>query len=503
MALRLRRGTNAQRLLITPAEGELIYTTDTKRLWIGDGSTVGGVLANTGAAYQLNDLIDVDLTTVLPETGDVLKYDGTKFVAAPEASPTEPGGNYYINIENSLGQTILDADNATFSGNAGTVTNGVYTVGNQTIGGTKTFTSAINGNVVGTLYGSVFGDVRGSVFGDDSSVIVDSVNNLVVGNIASSNIKLGSVDTPDLEIKKESNIIKLYVSAGDYVQALADRFYVGSVAKSSQLRVYKLSDVSDQTSIYLTTYRNDNVGGRLDFLKSRGDGSSFTSIADGDVIGTVRFQGDDGTGVVSSAQIVSEVDGVVSTGKIPGKLRFSTADSLGTMRQAAEIGSDQIFTINTAFETRNANFNLKSAVSTQTSKIAQFDRSRGSNTAPTVVQNSDHIYSLRFAGHDGTDYRLSSQIRGEVAGVPSAGIVPGQIRIMTTDSTGATQTAILVKSDQNVTFNGPITVKTFADATARDTAIPTPTAGMIIFNTGTGKFQGNVDGLVTGWQDLN
>lgn len=39
MALKLRRGSNAQRLLITPAEGELIYTTDTKLLYVGDGST--------------------------------------------------------------------------------------------------------------------------------------------------------------------------------------------------------------------------------------------------------------------------------------------------------------------------------------------------------------------------------------------------------------------------------------------------------------------------------
>ena len=42
MAFKIRRGTNAERLTITPAEGELIYTTDTKKTYIGDGSTVGG-----------------------------------------------------------------------------------------------------------------------------------------------------------------------------------------------------------------------------------------------------------------------------------------------------------------------------------------------------------------------------------------------------------------------------------------------------------------------------
>ena len=47
MSLKLRRGTNAQRTGITPAEGELIYTTDTKKLFVGDGSTIGGIAVDT------------------------------------------------------------------------------------------------------------------------------------------------------------------------------------------------------------------------------------------------------------------------------------------------------------------------------------------------------------------------------------------------------------------------------------------------------------------------
>ena len=42
MIIKLRRGTSAERHLITPAEGELIYTTDTKALYVGDGSSAGG-----------------------------------------------------------------------------------------------------------------------------------------------------------------------------------------------------------------------------------------------------------------------------------------------------------------------------------------------------------------------------------------------------------------------------------------------------------------------------
>jgi hypothetical protein len=49
MTLKIRRGTNAERLTITPEEGELIFTTDTKKVFIGDGNTAGGlVVSDTG-----------------------------------------------------------------------------------------------------------------------------------------------------------------------------------------------------------------------------------------------------------------------------------------------------------------------------------------------------------------------------------------------------------------------------------------------------------------------
>ena len=48
MALQIRRGTDSQRQGITPAEGELIYTTDTDKLYIGDGSTQGGIEVSGG-----------------------------------------------------------------------------------------------------------------------------------------------------------------------------------------------------------------------------------------------------------------------------------------------------------------------------------------------------------------------------------------------------------------------------------------------------------------------
>jgi Major tropism determinant N-terminal domain len=54
MPLRLRRGTNADRTTITPVQGEPIYTTDTKKLYVGDGTTAGGVEIGGGGTLTVN-----------------------------------------------------------------------------------------------------------------------------------------------------------------------------------------------------------------------------------------------------------------------------------------------------------------------------------------------------------------------------------------------------------------------------------------------------------------
>lgn len=53
MPLQFRRGTNANRTSITPAQGEPLYTTDTKALYIGDGTTAGGVAVGGGGGGTL------------------------------------------------------------------------------------------------------------------------------------------------------------------------------------------------------------------------------------------------------------------------------------------------------------------------------------------------------------------------------------------------------------------------------------------------------------------
>ena len=63
MALRIRRGTELERLTVVFAEGEIVYATDTKRLYVGDGVTAGGIAAAdllTDSSPQLGNTLDLN-----------------------------------------------------------------------------------------------------------------------------------------------------------------------------------------------------------------------------------------------------------------------------------------------------------------------------------------------------------------------------------------------------------------------------------------------------------
>jgi hypothetical protein len=80
--LKIKRGLESARSGITPAEGEFLYTTDEKKLYIGDGTTAGGNLVSGGSVSNGVFAIEaaVDFTTAsaqtigtLPALADVLR----------------------------------------------------------------------------------------------------------------------------------------------------------------------------------------------------------------------------------------------------------------------------------------------------------------------------------------------------------------------------------------------------------------------------------------------
>ena len=69
MALQIRRGLESARASITPAEGEVLYVTDTKRMYIGDGSTLGGNQVGGNLLFPTIDNIKLGYATTATAAG--------------------------------------------------------------------------------------------------------------------------------------------------------------------------------------------------------------------------------------------------------------------------------------------------------------------------------------------------------------------------------------------------------------------------------------------------
>lgn len=162
MALRLRRGTDAERQLTTPLEGELIYTTDTKILYVGDGVTQGGLQVTGAFPEGIDDLDDVDISSVSPASGQVLKWNGAEFVPDDLFGFGEQAN---IDIIADDSTVLVDTATQNFQGNTFT---GAF-IGDGS--GLTNLPISVDGS--GIVEGS---DYRINIIGDDSTILVDSLN---------------------------------------------------------------------------------------------------------------------------------------------------------------------------------------------------------------------------------------------------------------------------------------------------------------------------------------
>jgi len=68
--IQARRGGTTARLAITPQNGELIWDTDQKKLYVGDGVTAGGVaVTSSGASGNISGAYDIEATTTYTDLG--------------------------------------------------------------------------------------------------------------------------------------------------------------------------------------------------------------------------------------------------------------------------------------------------------------------------------------------------------------------------------------------------------------------------------------------------
>ena len=259
MPLQIRRGTEAERTAMTQplAQGELLYVTNDQRLYIGNGSTLGGIQI-TG--YTNEDAQDAaaQLFSNGTHTGITFTYnDASASISAAlnlsNFAGTITADAFKGSVFGDDSTPMVDAINNIFNGSlSGNVTGNV--LGNLT----GTVTGNLVGNVTGNTVGYHTGDVKGSVFADDSSVIVDAV---------SGDISAGSIIADELTATTRLNVNSIVGDSFNGVVVSADGTLpltvsgIGTLGPSSGQVYFNINAAKGTLATPTTTTGGDGLGG--------------------------------------------------------------------------------------------------------------------------------------------------------------------------------------------------------------------------------------------------
>ena len=350
MALKLRRGTEADRLVYTPEEGELVYTTDAKKVWVGDGVTVGGnPVTTTGAGGEFGMLNLIDDTT--PQLGGNLDLNNFSIIGVGEINID---GNIYATGNINLGNDPADVINVggLITGSLIPTNNGAYTLGTLSNKWGGIFTDGID--VVGEAALSSV-TLTGSIKNSDSSVFYDQATSILSANIVYANLVnadvVGNILHDDSTVlvdgtsKKISNGI-LTLSGNSLTVNDLQLFFGEAEFPISETQVFTNSFTVSKADVSndLTAMPSISVEG------SRGTLDTPLAVTNGDFIGQFAFTSYDGVDYTPKAFLIAEID-TAGTNPLPGKLNVVLHDADGNYTSKVNIDSKHVLTAQTTRHT--------------------------------------------------------------------------------------------------------------------------------------------------------
>jgi hypothetical protein len=366
MALRIRRGTDADRLLIAPLEGELIYTTDTKALYIGDGTTLGGIKMGP---IEISDIELVNETT--PTLGGNLNLNGYNIIGngninidgtitATGNINLGDGNEDNINIGGLISSSIIpDADNQydigdpistwrfghfteVFADNIETISlvTDRIVASDSTLVYDAVSSRLFANQLVGNVLGNVTGDLEGSVFGDDSSLLVDGVNGLLTAPLI-NNVKTSDNSETIIDVfGKEGYFKSITFDSSSGAEGVIGS--LGNITLFTPSVTYLNLDNPDPNNPYIKI--NQIMDGpdahAIVGVRARGNFISPAALQDGDEVISFAMAPFNGTSYGDAGSITGSVnyDGVDYT----GKWSLSALSNAGIVETAVEITSETV-----------------------------------------------------------------------------------------------------------------------------------------------------------------
>lgn len=510
MPLQIRRGTNSQRLAMTEplASGELLYTTDTGSLYIGNGTTLGGVPLSNLTPSDIKDLsasvftggvhsgITYNYNTVTKTIDSIVEPDLSNYAGTIRADGfqgnllAEDSTLIFNSIDGSInlngtvqGDIVPDANEAYDIGSSSFKFKDLYLSGTSIYLGSAVITasgsavnlpagSTVDGTPIGSGGGVGSGVVEGSnyninIIGDDSTIVVNAATKSInaaggiQGNLAGNvlgNIK-GNVIAND-DTTMVNPLLKTVTATGGF-----DGNLTGNVT--------------------------GNVTGDLKGSVFNDDSSLIVDATSARLIGT--FVTNTGTLSIKDSRFINSGGTIADPSFVAG-----TDD--GYIKLHPSVGS---------LEMRG----LVNPMSPGDNNALQNYVSRGTFLSPSAVSVGDSLYQQINLAYDGSGFVYSNSVATVVDPryTVSTGVVPGLFTVAFPDRNAPNDTVFF--ADSKGVFTTPVAFQTtpLANPAARDAALPTGivAAGMVVFltdSTGAGgpaKLQVNTDGTTGGWVDLH
>jgi hypothetical protein len=393
---------------------------------------------------------------------------------------------------------LTEDANALWIGNAAIGASGsvINLPAGSTIGG-----SSISAIVGGTQYNI-------GIKADDNSTIVDTATKIVTATTFLGNLT-GNVTGTVSSISNHT--IRWYVGAedssvvnvnnGDTLKVLGENG-IETVIEDQSLKI-RINNIES----FRPTLNTNNAVNYIPFV---GNTSSASYIGS-----SVNLRYNPGTGyfdvpIVNSSTVLAStsVGTPVVTNSANGLFLTSSFNDGTILSNTVQVGNsttDGRFAVQIGSYITGTNpwITYRQIHDTVDANNMLFSRARGTVATPTAILTGDDIIDIAFGGYDGTStYRSAALINVAAEGTITGTAVPGRVTIQTATAAGSLTNAVVINSKQETAFNGPVGLRSYATTTARDSAITAPSAGMLIYISGTGKFQG-YNGVTSSWDDLN
>ena len=274
MTLQIRRGLEEDRLSITPQVGEPIFVTDTRRLYIGDGSTNGGVLVGDEltnnyltAYFSSNSYVQSLIVGMGDVTNSYMQsYVSTELANLVDSAPAT------LDTLNELAAALNDDSNFSTTVTTQIGLRATNTYVNSTFSSNSYLQTQLNALDASTLDGiDSTGFVSNNYFGDLglTTSVGDVTNNYLTAIFSSNNYISDIVDT-----KATNTYVNSTFTSNNYVDGrFTSNNYIGATFSSNgYVQSYVSSEIS---SVVGSAPAGLNTLGELS--SAIGDDPSFSS----------------------------------------------------------------------------------------------------------------------------------------------------------------------------------------------------------------------------------